>query len=258
MEFVDIAAVQAPRMSIDEAYEYVSGKLEESLKGTEYDVLLMPEKWINGNIEEAAEGIGRIIRHFTELSRDTGSVIVPGSFSVYRNGKLFNSAPVIFNGKILGWQDKIALFREEKKYYTQGKEIRVFDAAGLKIGVAVCYDADFPYFTKVAVSKGAEIMLNPSLIVKKFHDMWYIYIKSRSLENRVPYVSVNSISDPFYGSSIITRPEPYDFGVKLYYETFSDETVIKSRVNISTLRDLISTRFQEDPGSYSLNSDKLI
>ena len=258
MDIVNVAAVQSPRMSMEQALEYVTGELAEILENQKYDILLLPEKWINGNIEQATEDIGKIVGHFADLSRKTGSVIVPGSFSIYRDDKLYNSSPVIFGGEILGWQDKITLFREEKKYYTSGKEIGVFNAGGLKLGVAVCYDADFPYFTKVAVSRGAEIMLNPSLIVNKFHDMWYIYIKSRSLENRIPFVSVNSISDPFNGSSIITKPEPYDFGVKLRSEIFGKEPLISSRIELGPLRELITRRFDEDPGSYSLNGDKLI
>lgn len=258
MDSAKVIGVQAPRMPLDEAQQYLTGEFADSLRGKQYDILLMPEKWINGNIEQAAKGIWDILEYFTDLSLNSGAIIVPGSFSVYRSGKLFNSSPVIYDGKIIGWQDKIALFREEKKYYSPGRDINVFDAKGLKIGVAVCYDADFPYFTKVAVSKGVEIMLNPSLIVEKFHDMWYIYIKSRSLENRVPYVSVNSISDPFNGASIITKPEPYDFGVKLKYEKFGKESIIESTIDVSSIRDLILKRFDEDPGLYGLDGDKLI
>ena len=46
------------------------------------------------------------------------------------------------------------------------------------------------------------VIFNPSLIRKDFHREWHLYVKTRSLENRIPVISINSISDDFMGEAM--------------------------------------------------------
>jgi NAD+ synthase (glutamine-hydrolysing) len=57
---------------------------------------------------------------------------------------LFNSAAVISDGKLLGYHDKCLLptydVFDEKRYFEPGKDVRVFEFKGKKIGVIICED----------------------------------------------------------------------------------------------------------------------
>lgn len=248
---IRILAFQTRRMSYDEAIGYLERTLTEALSSNDHDIVVLPEKWVNDIMDSESEKLIRILDFFRDLSQRHGSIIVPGSFSVSRDGELFNSAPVIYSGKVLGWQDKISLFRKEKDSYTSGKEAMLFDSGEMKFGVSVCYDSDFPYYSRIAAIKGAEMMINPALIHGDFHDMWKIYIEARSLENRLPFISINSLSEPFRGGSMISVPTRYMFGAKLSTESYGNSETIRRTISIEGLREMRRERIDEDPGTYA-------
>jgi predicted amidohydrolase len=175
-----------------------------------------------------------------------------------REEKLYNTAPVFDSGKLLGWQDKISLFMKERTAYSPGSTIKVFDTSAGKMVVPVCYDIDFPYFLKSSVRDGAEYAINPSLIDSEYHDMWKVYISARSLENRIPVVSVNSLSAPFSGNSIVVQPYLYTYGFKIRTIEGGSNEVFTTELDISDLRKHIRMRSEEDPGLYSLSKDESV
>lgn len=247
---VDIVAFQTRRMSLADSISYLENLFSREMKDRNADFIIMPEKWIDTEFMEYSESLSNILQFFMDFSKRSGNTVIPGSFAVKRSNGLFNSSPVISGGEILGWQDKISLFSREKERYTPGNRTEVFEAQGLKFTVSVCYDSDFPYYTRMAALEGSEIMFSPALIHKDFHDMWKIYIEARALENRLPFVSINSLSDPFNGGSMISVPVRYMFGAKLSTKSYGENEVIEERVSLEGLRELREARLKEDPGSY--------
>ncbi|MGE4632221.1 MAG: NAD+ synthase [Planctomycetota bacterium] len=87
-----------------------------------------------------------------------------------------NSAAVIDGGKIIGYADKILLptydVFDEARTFEPGTEVRLFEVAGQKIGIAICEDLwsdevpGQPFYDrdpgKELVELGAEIILSPS------------------------------------------------------------------------------------------------
>ncbi len=247
---LNILAFQSKRMPLFHTSKYLEKEVFPTIRDMEPDIVVMPEKWVNESLCENSSDLDYLLDPFLDLSTKNSSVIVPGSFSLIRGERLFNSSPAIFNGKIIGWQDKISLFRDEKKEYTPGDRCMIFDANNLKFSISVCYDSDFPYYARIAANKGSEIMLNPALIHMDFHDMWQLYIEARALENRLPFVAVNSISEEFGGNSIVTQMERYLFGVKLITRRFKNEPFFTMKLDLSGLKDLREERLSEDPGIY--------
>lgn len=248
-----VLCVQAPRTGIENADSYIS-KLASEIGHLEFDLMVLPEKWVTTHVSPESEVWGNLLSSFQDISRNHNCMAVPGSFSLFRESGLYNSAPVLVKGKLEGYQDKISLYRGEKGKYQTGNEIRVFNAGETNFSVPVCYDLDFPYFTKIAVDMGADFLVNPSLITSNFSQMWYIYVKGRSLENRLPVVSVNSLSEPFYGGSIVTSMHPEDGGILLKEEIMGREHYKIIETNSNELRDHARYRKAEDPGTYGLNS----
>ncbi len=246
-----VLAVQAPRISADDALSYVKNILNR-FEQKDFQLVVLPEKWITTTMSENHQVLKEILDFFREYSKENDCSVVPGSFSILRKDGLFNSSPFIHKGEILGFQDKISLFRVENGKYSRGNEIRVFSAGNIKVSIAVCYDLDFPYYAKMAVKNGASLVVNPSLISSEFKDMWHIYVKGRSLETRLPVISVNSISDPFQGGSIITRMRPQSGGVFLEEELLGSDEVRIVETNPEQMWKYIESRQDEDPGSYDL------
>lgn len=250
----NLVGIEAPIVSASDIEGSVIPVLNE-LNRENTDLVLFPEKWISNVFVEGSESYLKIMDIFRSLSSEYTISIVPGSLNIQRTTGLYNSAPVFTRGELLGWQDKIIPFARENKYYTHGTEVRSFDVNGLKIGIQVCYDLDFPFVTKLQALEGVDVILNPSLILDGFHNMWHLYVKTRSLENRIPVISVNSTSEPFNGGSISTSFSVREAGIQLKTNR-SRGGRINCSVNRNMVRRLSSMRRMEDPGLYDLMKRK--
>ena len=251
--YMKIVVYQTERMNLKNAIMHLNGLHKEEFTGN--TLIVMPEKWIKDVIDMGSADYNDLMSVLGNISKETGCTIVPGSISLRENGKVYNAAPLFYKGQLTGWQRKISLFKNENETYEKGNEIRSFQIGTMKLGIAVCYDIDFPYYAKKLVSEGCDIIVNPSLIHSGFTDMWHLYIRSRSLENRVPIISVNSLSEPFLGNSIAVEPYRFDFGSKIReYMCGSDHMTVFS-INPEETAQIRTDRFREDPGSYGLASE---
>ena len=197
-----IRGVQSRRMALYDAIEYLS-----SMKPDQNEILVFPEKFITTKIN--SNDLDRILD-----SIKFNNTVILGSLS-YEDRFLFNRSFIIKRRTIIGWQDKINLYSAESSKYTPGSELKIFDLVDYKAGILVCYDLDFPDYARMLFRKHCDIIFNPSLIRRDFHREWHWYVKTRALENRIPVISINSISDDFMGDSIIAYPHREEGGVRL-------------------------------------------
>ncbi len=239
------------RVSAYSELNSVVKKIERKLEISKADTLVMPEKWLNTVLKEKSPEYRNVVDLFTDISASFSCLVIPGSFSVERANGLFNSSPVFYRGELLGHQDKLSLFGPERSKYRSGKEIEVFHARNIAFGIAVCYDIDFPYYVKVQIRNGARIIFNPSLILRRYKEMWHLYVKLRSLENRIPVVSVNSISDPLGGGSLATHMIQDDSAVLLGLTNAGKNLSMISDIDLESHIPMIEKRMLEDPGEYA-------
>jgi NAD+ synthase (glutamine-hydrolysing) len=111
---------------------------EAAISGYPPEDLLLYDNFINKMENE----LNRII----EESKDLFIVIGTIRKNFNKNQKpLFNSVAVIYDKKLLGFKDKTLLptydVFEERRYFEPGKDQKVFEYKGKKIGVLVCEDA---------------------------------------------------------------------------------------------------------------------
>lgn len=246
-----VLCVQTKRIQSESAVDYVE-KLGQDIDALDFDLMVLPEKWLASSITTDDKVWKELISIFQDISLKHEAAVAPGSFSMIRGGNMYNSAPVITSGKLQGFQDKISLYKIENGRYSRGNEIKTFEFRDMRFSVPVCYDLDFPYFSKIAVKKGADFLVNPSLIVSEFADMWHIYVRGRSLENRLPVISVNSASEPFMGKSIVTRMRPEIGGILLETTVMDNGHFEIIETNSNELRGHVKSRISEDPGEYNL------
>jgi predicted amidohydrolase len=128
-----------------------------------------------------------------------GSVIEAIAENQYVNRAYFFSP----NGEI-AYQDKLQLIEYEKslEVITHGKSQTIFDTALGKIGIAICYDSEFPEIVRKLVNAGAWLILVPSYTVSiAAHQRVFLSCRARALENQC-YVATAfivgevAVSDP--------------------------------------------------------------
>jgi predicted amidohydrolase len=74
---------------------------------------------------------------------------------------VFNTQVVVGPQGYIGKQRKLHLSRDEGFYYKGGREIPVFDIGPFKLGIAICYDNQFPEVARVLALRGAEVVMMP-------------------------------------------------------------------------------------------------
>lgn len=102
---------------------------------------------------------------FAGLARETGMLVQAGTFlTATASGGYRNRAWWFAPDGRRGFQDKLQLTAFEKQAGTieAGDALRVFDAGGVRAGIAVCYDAEFPLPVRAQQEAGARLLLVPS------------------------------------------------------------------------------------------------
>ncbi|BFH72703.1 carbon-nitrogen hydrolase family protein [Sulfurisphaera javensis] len=169
---------------------------EESLKNGA-EIVLLPEKWVK-TLDELP------LQSFQQLAKKYTAYIIPGAVE---DGVSIISPIIDPNGNIKSIAKKIHLFGDEKNRLISGSSATIFKYRGVKIGISICYDIDFPEIIREMFLRGVEILLVPSKIPVDGIDLWREYLKVRVLENRIAIVNSNTFSPPEYlGMSIAYIP----------------------------------------------------
>lgn len=102
---------------------------------------------------------------YAGLSRDTGLRIVAGTFLLdVGGGRYLNRADLFSPEGSHAWQDKLQLTGFEKKtgVIDGGDVLKVFEFGGVRAGIAICYDIEFPLPVRAQCEAGAQVLLVPS------------------------------------------------------------------------------------------------
>ncbi|MEM3758901.1 MAG: carbon-nitrogen hydrolase family protein [Saccharolobus sp.] len=168
------------------------------------ELVLLPEKWVK-SIDEVP------LIEFQKLAKKYTAYIIPGAFE---DGVSVISPIIDDNGNLKGIAKKIHLFNDEKLRLLPGDEGIIFTYRGIKFGIAICYDIDFPELIREFFLKGIEVLLVPSKVRSVGLQIWREFLRIRSLENRIAIVNSNSYNPPdFPGGSTVIVPEQSDRGI---------------------------------------------
>ncbi|GAB2196546.1 NAD+ synthase [Sessilibacter sp. MAH4] len=145
------------------------------------------------------------------------------------DGHLYNMAGVIFNGELIAQYRKQCLpnYRvfDEKRYFSAGSEVCVFELFGAKFALSVCEDIWFSEPMAQAKAAGAEFMLN--LNASPFHrgksNERENLLEQRALEGSMPVIYTNLVGAQdelvFDGGSMVVNAK----GAKVYQAPFFEE-----------------------------------
>ena len=102
---------------------------------------------------------------YARLAASLDMYVVAGTFLLAQgNGRYRNRCDVFAPQGAHLWQDKLQLTGFEKSLgvIEGGDALKVFDLDGVRTGVAVCYDSEFPLPVRAQAEAGARLLLVPS------------------------------------------------------------------------------------------------
>ncbi len=147
--------------------ETIIDKIKEAAEN-KADILLLPECFITGynfpiNMEDALEDDSIYIKKVCSAAKNYSVGVIATAFSKGKY-KPQNTAFVIDKtGKVIMKYSKVHTcdFAVEAALES-GSEFKVCDFHGIKLGVMICYDREYPESARVLMMKGAEIILVPN------------------------------------------------------------------------------------------------
>ena len=102
----------------------------------------------------------------------------------------------------------------ELRYFKQGGGLTLFDLNGFCCSILICYDAEYPEAVRAAAEAGAQVIIVPTALVKKWSTVALQLMPTRSFENGVwllyaNHAGIENESD-YFGGSCIVRPDGKD------------------------------------------------
>ncbi len=189
------AAVEA---SVDEA----AGQGAELLVFPEYGWMDLsgPSGAVDmeGVTRAAAEAARAAAEVIGGLARSRGVWIVAGSAPESVDGVFVNRARLFGPAGQAGHQDKQVMTRYEREVWDirPGGGLGVFDTDLGRLGILICYDAEFPALGRALVEAGAEIIAVPSC-TDSLAGYWRVRVgaMARALEGQCPVVHAVTVGD---------------------------------------------------------------
>ncbi len=231
MTEVTVAALQLPLGSADEQENIAAvSALVEQAAGQGARIVLPPELFSGPYFckveDEALFALARpvaehpSVRAMQKLAAKL-KVAIPTSFFERDGHHYYNTLAMIdADGEILGAYRKSHIpdgpGYEEKYYFRPGNDgFKVWDVAGTRIGVGICWDQWYPEAARVMALMGAELLFYPTAIGSEPYDvdldtsrMWRRAMIGHAVSNCMPVIAANRIGmeddQRFYGNSFIT------------------------------------------------------
>lgn len=170
------------------------------MQGLKTDLIVLPELALSGyvfkeqdEVNQVSESVpnGPCYSALHELSKAQDCSIVYG-FPEKLGDKIFNSAALLNPDGSYYIYRKVHLYYREKIFFSAGEDGFAVHPAkgGVKIGMMICFDWQFPESARTLAMRGAQIICHPTNLVLPWCQQAMI---TRSLENRVFSITSNRI-----------------------------------------------------------------
>ena len=144
-----------------------------------------------------------------EIARVTGLWLVPGSvWERGEEGKIHNTALAFSpEGELVARYRKVFPWQPHE-HSAPGEEFVTFDIPDVgRIGLAICYDGNFPETFRQLAWLGAEVVLQPTLTTTSDRDAELVMARANAIFNQLYVVSLNAAQPAALGRSLIVDPE---------------------------------------------------
>ncbi|GBD38146.1 2-oxoglutaramate amidase [bacterium HR37] len=177
---------------------------------------------IDEQIRSLAAQVPRFIELMSNLARKNRIYIVAGTIPVMERNTVYNDSFFFSPSGNFGVQGKLHMTRFESEEWrvSARSQIKVFETEFGRVGIAICYDVEFPEIVRVMANEGANILVVPSCTDDRQGFLRVRYCaQARAIENQmyviqsctvgslpmVPAVHLN------YGQASILTPSDFPF-----------------------------------------------
>ena len=167
-----------------------------------------PEVWshLQHSIDFVGDLRGRIDALHADLAKRHDVHIVMSSLPLRDDaGTPYNVARVVSPKGRIGEQRKLMMTRFEREQWNirGGREINVFDTQVGMLGVAICYDAEFPLIARAMSEAGAAVILVPSCTdsLRGYHRV-RVGAQARALENQCYVVQSPTVGEALWSPAL--------------------------------------------------------
>jgi len=181
-------------------------------------LVILPEMFASGYsltpgvIAEQADGPTRVF--LANLAREKGVYLLGGLVRINPHGQFHNEA-ICLNpaGQRISSYAKLHQFSpgDEIRHYVPGAKISLFHWGEIKVAVFICHDLRFPEIFRMAVQRGASVLVVIANWPGKCQSQWTALLRARAIENQAYTIGVNRCGmDPqqdCYGGSLVVDPQ---------------------------------------------------
>lgn len=198
-----------------------AGELIVAAGSRNADVVVLPELFLSGYDlpglqsapdRHAVELGDRYCDELAQAARAANVMALVGA-AVRTSSGLANAALIVSPER--GAMDayaKVHLWGAEKNIFSAGDRLLAVERAGIKFGLAICYDVGFPEHVRQLVLAGADAIVSPSAFAEGDERRRYdLYFPMRALENTVYVAVANALGRQggleMFGESRIYGPD---------------------------------------------------
>lgn len=175
----------------------------------------------------------RVALH-ASLARKYNVHILVGSGPVLKaDGRFVNAAQLVTPDGATGVQEKLVMTPFERDWgISAGGPVRVFETIIGTIGIAICYDSEFPLQVRAMAEAGAGIVLVPSCTerVSGYHRV-RTGCKARALENTIVTVQSPTVGDAPWSPAVDFNAGAAGIYVPSEHGVSDDGTLAEGKLN---------------------------
>lgn len=216
-------------------------RLDRVLEGQALDLVVCPELFVTGyhieadhrDLEEPVEG--RYFQAVADLAKTHRCAIAYGYPEAAES--TFNSAAVVGVDGVLLANHRKRLASSgsfEEASFANGDAQTLFELAGFRVAMAICYEIEFPETSRAAALAGADLLIAPTALVDAWPVVAECVVPTRAFENGLWIAYANhcgrELSHDYLGGSRIVAPDGSVAAVAGRNETLLVATINKGAV----------------------------
>jgi len=190
--------------------------LEAATEGAR--LLICPEMFTTGynvpGIADAAQPAeGPWVQEVATVAEEAGLAILYG-YPERDGDAVFNAAQLVDrDGRLLTRYRKAHLFGEldSRSFAAGDDDFDVVDLDGVRVGVLICYDVEFPEAARALALRGADLIAVPTALMRPYEIVARTVVPARAIENGLYLAYANRVGTEgelcYCGESCVVAPD---------------------------------------------------
>ena len=162
------------------------------------DLVVFPELFLSCYTVDAPGELaldldGPEVGEIARAARESSTAVIFGAPERVEGGIANSAISVDRRGDVVGSYRKTHLFGDERGAFVAGDELMIADIDGLRAGLMICFDVEFPEVARSLARAGADLLVTISANMDPFGRDHEVFSTARALENGLPHLYVNQV-----------------------------------------------------------------